>query len=174
MRKVFIIGTNHVYQFGGGAVFKGATCSPEQENKFRQLLIKACRSYGVVAIGEELSDDALTEKNLTESVPRNEARALSLAHRYCDPNGKERIRLGIRDDSYIRATGQMSGKSEALIDEEVLAERKKREPYWCDQLSALDACPVLFVCGSWHVPSFSVLLRQSGADAIILEHDGRA
>ena len=56
MRKVFIIGTHHVYQYGGGAVFDGVTCTPEQETKFRQLLTEACRSYRVIAIGEELSD----------------------------------------------------------------------------------------------------------------------
>lgn len=175
MRKVFIIGTNHVYQFGGGAAFKDATCSPEHEAKFRQFLVKACRSYGVVAIGEELSDNALTEMNRTDSVPKHAARELALeAHRYCDPNRAERKRLGIRDDSYIRATGQSSGKSKALIEEEVLAEHKKREPYWLAQLSALDAWPVLFVCGSCHVSSFSALLRESGAEATILEHDWRA
>jgi len=174
MRKVFIIGTHHVYQYGGGAVFDGVTCSPEQEAKFRQLLTKACRSHSAVAIGEEMSEDALTRMKRTESIPRNEARALSLAHRYCDASEDERNKLGIRDDSYIRATGQWSGKSKALIEEDVLEEHKKREPYWLDQLSALDAWPVLFVCGSCHVPSFSALLRQSGAEETILEDDWRA
>lgn len=171
MRKVFIIGTNHVYQFGSGSDFKGTTCSQQQEAKFRQLLIKVCGSCCVAAICEELSEEALRKMALTESVPKKIAHALSLCHRYCDPNEKERNKMGIRDDSYIRTAGIMSHQSQESIEQEVLAERRKREPYWIGQLLKLDAYPVLFVCGSWHVPSFSDLLRHSGAESIIVERD---
>lgn len=172
--KVFIIGTNHVYQYGEGAVFGDKTCSSEQEAKFRQLLNNACKSYGVAAIGEELRNDALIEKNRIESVPRNEARALSLPHRYCDPNREERTRLGIQDESRIRVKGQMQGRTTAQIEEELFAQIRTRELYWRDQISTLDAWPILFICGSSHVLPFSDLIRQSGSEAIILEGDWRA
>lgn len=168
---VFIIGTSHAYQFGEGAVFGETACSTEKAILFRGLLISLCEQYKIRGIGEELSVDALSEMNRAESIPRIVAAELSLPHRYCDPNQSERVNLGIRDENYISAIGQMSRKPPGEIEQEIYIERLKREPYWLKQLNHLSAWPTLFVCGAWHVPSFSFLLRESGVLSNVVVED---
>ena len=168
---VFIIGTSHAYQFGEGAVFGETTCSPEKAILFRSLLISLCEQHRIRGIGEELSVDTLSEMNRAESIPNIVAASRSLPHRYCDPDQLERANLGIRDENYICAIGQMSRAPLGQIEQEIYVERRKREPYWLNQLNQLNAWPTLFVCGAWHVPSFSSLLRESGVLAKVVVED---
>ena len=167
---VFIIGTSsHAYQAGEGAVFGETTCSPEKATLFRNLLIGIIDQYRIRAIGEELSIDALSEMKRTESISKMvaDSRTPPLPHRYCDPSRAEQEKLGIRDEGAIKI-GLMNGRSPGEIDQEIYAERRKREPLWLNQMKALSAWPTLFICGSWHVPSFSYLLREAGFHVTIV------
>ena len=169
--RVFLIGTSHAYQFGEGVVFGDTTCTPEIATQFRQYLANVQNVHGIRAFAEEMSLDALAERQQTVSLPKLVADEFSVSHRYCDPTHHEKARLGIRDENFIRAIGKMSEKSPDNIEEEVYAERRKREPIWLAQLQLLNTWPVLFICGAWHVPSFKALLHQGGLPSVVLASD---
>ena len=168
---LYLIGTDHVYQFGAGAKFGRTVCKPSQEEAFRILLMDACENYGVAAIAEELNEQALLEVGKEVSVPRAVASSLRLPHRYCEPNRDERLQLGISDENTVTAFGQLSGKTNTEIEHLILVEWQKREQLWLEHVRELGAWPVLFICGSSHVPSFTELLRSETVACHVVASD---
>lgn len=171
LTQVFLVGTSHAYQFGKGVTFGDTTCTPEIAAQFRQYVIEVHDHYEIRAIAEEMSVEALAEMECTVSLLKFLADDVSVPHRYCDPIRRERANLGIRDENFIRAIGHISSKSPDEIEVEVLSERRKREPIWLAQLQSLNTWPVLFICGAWHIPSFTALLQQAGLPSVTLASD---
>jgi hypothetical protein len=151
-RNVILIGTAHHYQESGKP---GA----DELKAFAEM---CCRKFGIRAIGEEMSQEALTEKGVSSSVGADLARTLEIPHRLCDPDRNERTRIGIFQETYIRALGCQQDWSKDKIDTEFQASERKREQYWISQLIALDLWPVLFICGACHVDTFGGLLEAHG------------
>ena len=160
--NLYLVGTDHVFQFGAGAVYGGSTCSHENEQAFFTALNGACTAHRIRAIAEELNDQALAEMGMTTSVPHKLAMSLGLTHIYCDPDREERGGLQIRADNAVIAFGQISGTSQEEIEREILVEWNKRELFWCKRVENLSLWPVLFICGASHIPTFSYLLKMRG------------
>lgn len=164
MEKIYIIGTAHKFQTGNN-------CKARDLEAFKGYLHEVCKGTGVKAIAEEMSLEALTEWNITESVCEAITKELSLQHRYSDPDRATRQRLGIRQENDLRAEGFLKNWSEKELQRNIRAEHEKREKYWLNQIKALSNYPLLFVCGANHVNSFSILLRKQGLNLQILEED---
>jgi hypothetical protein len=101
-RKVILIGTAHRYQESGKP---GA-------NELKAFAQTCCGKVGIRAIGEEMSEEALKEKNVPSSVGADLARTLEIPHRFCDPDRHQRARIGISQENNIRAHGYQQNWSE--------------------------------------------------------------
>lgn len=159
---IIVVGTSHTIQ----------TTDPE----FQSFLEGLCRKHGVRAIAEEMSEEALAERDRVDSVPMSCAKARQLPHRLCDPDSKLRATLGILQENDIRLEGLLSGTplSETDLSARVKDSYTKRERYWLDQIREINVWPVLFVCGADHVASFSDLLRQQCIPVEIASADWRS
>lgn len=167
-QSLLLLGTDHRFQRGDAEVPRYVI------NRFSSLIIDTCRLHQVAAIAEEMSTDALVEHGLRESVPACVARTIGLPHRYCDPGRSEQMILGIADENAVRAGSMVRQVPQHEIECLVSAERRKREPIWLARLQELATWPALFICGSWHIPSFSELLKKYGHSPIVIHSDWQA
>lgn len=143
---VIVVGTSHTIQVA--------------DLELKPFLESLCQDFKVHAVAEEMNEEALAEKNCTESVPMQAASALQIPHRFCDPNRAARAELGIRQENDIRISAFPSTLSESEVAMRLAESHAKRERYWLEQLRSLNLWPVLFVCGADHVASFCHLLQQ--------------
>lgn len=141
--------------------------------ELKAFLLNLCEEFKVFAVAEEMSRDALAERNCSTSIPMQVANALQLPHRLCDPNRGQRAKLEIGQENDIRVQAWRSGSelSESEIAELVAESHAKRERYWLEQLRDFNVWPVLFVCGADHVPSFYQLLKQQGISVHVAAED---
>lgn len=156
MRTVLLIGTSHEYQ--RPLAWPDAQ-GPEQ---FGALIDETCQREGVKAIAEEMSPEGLEQRGFHESICKQVADALRIAHRYCDPSSEERRALGIVEEDDIRMSGFFANRDQREIEAEVRASHAIRERCWLECLLKLDSWPVLFVCGANHIESFRALLEANG------------
>lgn len=174
-QTVHLLGTNHGYQFGVGAQLnRNRTCSEHDVQLFRKTLLALCHSLKVTAIAEEMNADALAERSIVSTVPQAVAASLAIAHKHCDPDRKAQAALGMADENGVIAMNCMSGRSKREVRALVYEERRKREPYWKSELEALGVWPVLFICGSWHVPSFLSLRTSAGYSTTVVHSSWHA
>lgn len=163
LRTVLLIGTNHEYQYQRPLA---ASSGPEQ---FRAMVAATCQREGVRAITEEWSVDANERKGVQQSVCKEIADALGIAHRYCDPSAKERKALGILiDEADIQLGGFFSGRDPQEVEAEVRDSHARRRRYWLERLFELDVWPLLFVCGANHTEPFRELLQANGIAVRVL------
>ncbi len=87
MKKIILLGTWHEYQKG--------TLASDDVAQFRQLLRDLCLKHSPGAIAEEMSQEALTEKAIQNSIPQEIASQLQLKHQYSDPPKSVRKELCI-------------------------------------------------------------------------------
>jgi hypothetical protein len=154
MKLVLLIGTSHDYQrVRGGTRDTG----PEQ---LRAVIAGVAVQHGVRAIAEEMSPEALVAYKATDSVGRQVAAVLGIAHRLCDPESTERQALGYREDDDIRMAGFFAGRDHDAIEAVVRASYAIRERRWLEHLLELDLWPVLFICGANHVESFEEIVHE--------------
>ena len=160
-RKIYLLGTSHEYQRGD------KTCPPNSIDEFKQYLESICQEYDIRAIGEEMSLTALEDFNLTNSIPERFAQEKGLKHKHCDPDRDEQKRLGIKELGYFTQPKKLPERMQPeelrniTPEEAEELERKenfKREPSWLHSVLELNVWPLLFICGSKHVESFSKLL----------------
>jgi len=116
----------------------------------------------VKAIAEEMSIEALERHGVHQSICKQVADALRLAHRYCDPSSQERKALGVVEDDDIRMAGFFAGRDPQEVEADVRASYAIRERCWLEHLLQLDTWPVLFVCGANHAEPFQALLQANG------------
>lgn len=157
--KIIVVGTSHTIQIA----------DPE----LKPFLETLCREFNVLAVAEEMNEEALAEKDCTASIPMQIASALQMPHRFCDPNRTEREKLEIRQENQIRTQAWLSNStlSESEIAARVTESHVKRERYWLEQLHSLNVWPILFICGANHVASFCKLLKQQSIAAHVAAED---
>jgi hypothetical protein len=148
MREVYIVGTHHKNQFG--------PC-----NEFHSFLRAFCIRKEIRVVAEEMNNDALIKQGVKDTIPRQIARELSLAHCNCDPDESKQAELGIENGGLIKIKGLNAGLTQDQIQMQIAKEDRKREPFWLEEISQLSEFPVLFVCGSNHVSSFTNLLVEA-------------
>ncbi len=155
-RVVYILGTCHAYQRNDDK------CEPSAIEEFRQYLKFVCQLHGIKAIGEEMSISALEENNRTQSVPAKFAQDFdNLPHKYCDPERNIQELMGISPPHVIKYLANRNKCSKEETQKQEWNENLKREPCWLCQIQDLNIFPLLFICGSDHVESFSKLLSAA-------------
>jgi hypothetical protein len=161
MRSVVIIGTSHAYQIS----------RHQKADAFRSFVEGICSQYSIAAIGEELSREALTQKDCALSICQMIASSRELAHRFCDPDNAQRITLDIANEKDIRWKSFACDWDENRTQQEISLAYDRREHFWLDQLIHLNIWPVLFVCGANHVDNFHKLLKACKISALTVETD---
>lgn len=162
MSTVFIVGTNHKYQFEA----RGVTLNDIYQ--FREYLRAMVSEHAIFAIAEEMSITALQENNLEYSVAQGLSAELGLAHDLSDPEPNIRLQLGIRSRNEIERDVFLCGNDQSAIENEIRHSYGIREEYWISRLSVLGVFPVLFICGADHVRFLDAKLSCAGYTAIIL------
>jgi hypothetical protein len=161
MKSVVLVGTSHKYQLPRNPA----------EQEFRNLLARVCEAYGVQAIAEEMSIEALVQKRAAQSLGEHIADAKGITHRYCDPNNGQRKLLHIRQEQDIRTEAFLNDWDSERLEQEIRAAHAIRERHWLDHLLDLNCWPTLFVCGADHIRSFGGLLDQNGLRAHVVTLD---
>ena len=114
-RTVFLVGTSHAYQW------PLAGCSDQGHEQFRTMVAAACQREDVKAIAEEMSVEALELHGVHQSVCKQLADILHIAHHYGDPETHERNALGIIEDDSIRMAGHFANRDPQQFEAEVRA-----------------------------------------------------
>jgi hypothetical protein len=165
MKKVILVGTSHVFQKVGG---RGA-------EEFRQFVKWAAIDHNVAAIAEEASPEALrdTTGEAAKSVCQILSSEMTLHHRFCDPENKERKVAGIVGMQQIQIEGwrHHDGKDGEWAKREIQVSHDKRESIWLKRMQELDAWPMLYVCGANHIRSFRVKLEGAGIIVEVVVED---
>lgn len=162
-QTVVLVGTSHKFQL--------PLCGKSIEQTFFSTIYELSNSYGVNAIAEEMSLEALNEKGATYSIAQQLCNEKSLRHKFVDPTNKERKELGIFQDNDIRIEGFLNNWTPKFIDAEILvrgsdASDSIRENFWLSKIKELDTWPLLFICGADHFNSFADLLRENGVNVV--------
>ena len=141
---IHIIGTKHSLQCWSEAIKSRIDCdsAPATIERFEHYLRDAALSLRATAIAEELSKEAVEERQGGASVAKLVADCLGLRHLFCDPDAGEREALGI-------STGS------------------DREDVWASRLKPLapNDTSIIFLCGANHSDTFKMTLGRWGLHA---------
>jgi len=134
---IYLLGVDHQVQHQKNA---------QVSKKFMTYLGKSIRDLKIGFVGEEWFDDLLKENNITTTTTQDIASNHRIEHRFCDPNRRERNKIGWRskNDDHLR------------------------EIYWMKKMSDKLNSNVIFICGSKHLIAFAKLLTISGHTCKIL------
>ena len=166
MRQVIaIIGTSHLYQFGGAAL------TAMQNDAFAELLRQSCHTHAISCLAEEMSHDALKAQDRTSSTVEELSHTLGLDHIYCDPSDAEQEALGLRIERNKTGFKHFRGWTDKELDKAIAAEHRIREGLWLEKLKDRALWPYLFVCGSQHAIHFWTLVRDEGFEAVIVSEN---
>jgi hypothetical protein len=161
-RLVALIGTSHLYQFGGAAR------TERQNQAFEELIRQTCQAHGIRCLAEEMSLDALKAQARMQSTVKMLAHSLSLDHIYCDPSEQEQTAMGLQVERNAGALKHFEQWNDERIAEGIAAEHRQRERYWLTKLLEKDIWPCLFICGSEHAVHFRSLLETSAVHVALL------
>ena len=102
----------------------------------RRAAQRAAGAFEVRAIAEESSHEVLAQNHAVQSVCEQIAHAMGIAHRYCDPDSRQRQALDIRHERDIRLDAFFNGweTDERRLEREIRASYAARERYWLNQL----------------------------------------
>jgi len=153
MMKIYLLGVTHNFQK-----------IPHLD--FEKYVVESLSRLGIKSVGEEMSLDGLKLKpKISVSTTKTIADNLKIPHRYCDPDDQEREKRGIIGHDWIE--GQCKSNDE--IEKGLREDDEKRELVWLEKLKDIFENPMLFICGSAHLNTFSTLLRNNGYTCEILE-----
>jgi len=151
-RTVFLIGTDHKYQHNSPLYEE---VSIEAIDEFKDYISKVCCDNDIEGIGEEFQQTDL-KKDRERSVPKEIALNLKICHKYCSPSDDETQMLGWQPTLY-----QKRRESIAEFDIRDWENDKIKEYGWIQNILDLNRWPLLFICGSKHINSFTHLLSNS-------------
>jgi len=167
-RLIYIFGTDHKYQR------EDPSLSQYQIDKFKTDIEKLCVELNIRLLAEENNLEAQEEHALNHSLLHQSSNKLNIEHIYCDPNRRERNEHGIQQENDIRASFMFKTVDEQDILKKVYESHKKRESLWLNRIEKVNTWPVLVLCGSNHVNSFSNLVKEQGYKLEILFEDWHA
>jgi hypothetical protein len=174
----YIIGVDHLIQYDNGIV-------PEEIfREFTEYLKEKSRMLNINLIAEEFSEEALYDVYCaTTATVKKVAEEMSIEHRFCDTEKKEREKLGIPYYADIKD----SIKKKYNITDKIIPDHapgKKieketsdisktfwglREEFWFNKISDSLYKNILFICGHEHTERFAVLMAQKGAPCSVLD-----
>jgi hypothetical protein len=157
---------------------KGGT-ETDAQSEFRACLDSAIWTFFPTVVAEELSEYALREMSGARGMPQESltkkvADAAGFAHRFCDPDDKERKKMGYVEGSALTIDMIMRGTfpdEEAKLRGSAIEVAKywpRREQFWLDRLSDVVTKDVVFVCGDAHVERFQELLQKNGINSDVV------
>lgn len=167
-RRLFIIGTNHTLQCGASPYVA------KDVDAFRKIIRSTCKKRRIKFIAEEMSDEGLNQKSVSQSVCCGLGTELAVDVEYVDPNEVLRSTLGIGDVGIRLAAippGHMSPDKqlEKLFRKELID--NVRESLWLAKILQKNVWPVLFVCGTDHVKSIEKRAKRLKIEAIVIHAD---
>lgn len=165
IRKVYILGIDHGYQ--RGAAKFSATQHAEFDTYVRQLV----SDLGIKSIAEEASNEALLRRDIPETTVKSIAEKLGVFHAYCDPESKDRARLGIVDRADLFALRFTPTISEVQAEQMIAQSDQLREQFWLTCIDNLAKWPLLFVCGATHSTSFCDAATAKGYSCVVVAED---
>lgn len=162
--SVIIIGTNHLIQTGD------ARYTPKQHAEFSSILRKTIRKYRIKLIAEEMSEDALADYGVTETLAKGIANSKEISHAYIDLAAPERSSLRI-DRLNLHQMAQRSRLTPAQwCTLEILA-GQARETIWLMRILQMNKWPVLLICGANHGNRMKYLFNSLGKLCILEIND---
>jgi len=160
MNSCVVLGIDHKLQR------RDVSCKDGMIFLFFSLLNSLTVKHSIVSIVEEFSVDALSEARIKTTTVQDFAASVSIAHSFCDPGIKDRIRLGIKQEGDILVDKFLDKENEVpmvslLFDSDVL-----REKFWLDVVLRFNKFPMLFICGESHVDSIANLFKNANISVI--------
>ncbi|QTN29107.1 hypothetical protein HZ993_04485 [Rhodoferax sp. AJA081-3] len=107
------------------------------------------------------------------SVLQSLAEDLGLPHQFCEADKAERATMGVHGKNWILASAEMNDQSEVEVQAALDEEFRRRETIWLQRIDVLNVWPILFVCGTEHVSSFSARLASNSVSVKLLETEWR-
>lgn len=174
---VYIVGVNHLVQYNGPVPEKLRT-------EFEQNLADLINKLKIKLLAEEFSEESLRDVyGASECTCRNAAVSCGIEHRFCDPEERERDRLGIPYYFDIRESVKrkynISDKIisdinlKKKVEDEARAVAKSfweaRERFWVERIADRINENILFVCGHEHTDRLLNLLNDMGCPAEIID-----
>lgn len=169
--KIYLISTNHANQMIG--------CKHGRSDIFFEYIKSLCNKHNDIdLLAEELSIEALEiwkPQGVTASVCKKISEKFSINHIFCDPNSDERKQLRIESDREIlerlRKEKYSHHKETEILNLESEKNHPKRERFWLDKILSTNFNSCLFIIGTKHHESFSLLLRESQINFEILNYN---
>lgn len=157
---IYIFGVNHQFQWDDKLELSG---------EFKRSILDIIDTKRIELIGEEFSIEACRRNNITNSVLYEIAVKKSIKHVYCDPNTKERKKLGIPTSQEIRGVLSYKVNDIQSYKEFERMSEKEEKKYWCirekEWLNRIrrgihNKSNILIIIGNDHVDSFADLLKK--------------
>lgn len=160
---IYLLGVYHNVQAEFNNSLSSIYCS---------FLKQKVKKLHITCIAEEYSKFACQQKNIQESTTKKLCRTLGIKHKYCDPDDKQRLRLGLPNSEerekeinieFRRLFNINKNSPTATMNLARNNIHKKyspiREEYWLSKIKVIKG-NIIFVCGSGHLKSFFGLLKS--------------
>lgn len=164
-RKIYVFGTDHNYPR------EDPSLSKDQIDQFETEIENSCNDLNICLLAEENNLEAQKQNDLKHSLLHHVSKMLGIVHIYCDPNRKQRAKLGIQQENDIRVSYIFKNIDEQNILNKIRDSHRKRELVWLKAINNVNKWPVLLVCGADHVNSFSSLAKEEGCVPEIFRKD---
>lgn len=172
--EFLLIGANYGHQMIG--------CKYGNPDKFAAYLGEMCRLHQVNLIAEGANESTLSIWSASESVGRTVARNMEIRHLFCEPDFRERERLGIPslkqllEDRGIEKDANGEYAMWSLEANEAIKQDEKsywpiRQQEWLRRVLEVQSpqCHTCaFLLGTDHVDAFSQLLNEHGLSNEVL------
>ena len=142
---LYLIGVNHVVQFGEPSRATNSRIVREKRASFRAHVSEAIEKFGISILAEEFSEEAKNKNGVSETTLEQFGKAKGIEYRSCDPTSIERKEKGIEIGN---------------------ADWDKREEIWLSRINDCKNRNVLFVCGD-DVEAFGQKLIAAGFDVVL-------
>ena len=146
----------------------------EAHKAFEACLRRTVAEVHPVFVAEEDNEEFLSNRGEI-SIGKEIAYEEDIEHRFCEPDKKERSKIGSKNFSEIALELAMA---ERLSDDELAIKARAieiaryfpvRESFWLDQLNGCEDADATFVCGDIHIESFTSLLEKRGVSYRIVK-----
>lgn len=146
-----------------------------QIDGFKEYVHEICESRGIRLIAEEMTEMALNNKGVKETIFASVAKSLGIDHdQSIDLDSNERLKLGIDDYSIGNISARENG---GVADQSAINLLNKhlsdpiRERVWYAKLLGKNLWPAIFICGAEHVENLADLVKMFGQEVNVTNRD---
>jgi hypothetical protein len=138
---LYLIGVNHVVQFGEPSRATNSRIVREKRASFKAHVLEAIEKQDIAILAEEFSEEAKVKWRVSETTLEQFGKTKGIEYRPCDPTSIEKKEKGIGESDW-----------------------NKREEFWLSRIQDSKNRNVLFVCGDCHEEPFAKKLTAAGFD----------